>query len=47
MLAAFPKIRIVTAWVDEGLNEQKFIIPGLGDFGSFLASINVSIWEFY
>lgn len=26
-------IRIVTASVDEGLNDQKFIVPGLGDAG--------------
>ncbi|GAA5842446.1 hypothetical protein JCM3766R1_004418 [Sporobolomyces carnicolor] len=30
---AYPKIKIVTAWVDEKLNEQKYIVPGLGDFG--------------
>lgn len=29
----FPKIRIVTAFVDEGLNEKNYIVPGLGDFG--------------
>jgi len=29
----FPQIRIVTGVVDEGLNEQKYIVPGLGDFG--------------
>ena len=28
-----PKVRIVTAAIDEGLNEQKFIVPGLGDYG--------------
>lgn len=27
---AYPKIKIVTAWVDEKLNEQKYIVPGLG-----------------
>lgn len=30
MLDAYPQVRIVTAWVDEGLNDRKFIIPGLG-----------------
>lgn len=30
---AFPKIRVVTAAVDARLNEHKFIVPGLGDFG--------------
>jgi uracil phosphoribosyltransferase len=29
----FPKLRIITAFVDQGLNEKKYIIPGLGDFG--------------
>lgn len=33
VLTAFPGIRIITAEVDEGLNEQAYIIPGLGDFG--------------
>mmetsp|Transcript_632 Transcript_632/g.879 ORF Transcript_632/g.879 Transcript_632/m.879 type:complete len:232 (-) Transcript_632:337-1032(-) len=28
-----PKVRILTAACDEGLNERKFIVPGLGDFG--------------
>jgi len=29
----FPRVRIVTCRVDEGLNEHKFIVPGLGDYG--------------
>jgi uracil phosphoribosyltransferase len=29
----FPKLRIVTAFVDQGLDEKNYIIPGLGDFG--------------
>ncbi|CAK3832657.1 Uracil phosphoribosyltransferase [Lecanosticta acicola] len=29
----FPKLRIVTAFVDQGLNEKNYIVPGLGDFG--------------
>jgi uracil phosphoribosyltransferase len=33
VLRAFPGIRIITAEVDEGLNEQAYIVPGLGDFG--------------
>ena len=28
-----PDVRIFTAVVDRGLNERKFILPGLGDFG--------------
>jgi len=30
---AFPRVRLVTAAVDEKLNEHKYIVPGLGDFG--------------
>jgi len=29
----FPKIRIVTSAIDDCLNEKKYIMPGLGDFG--------------
>jgi len=29
----FPNITIITAAVDETLNQKKFIVPGLGDFG--------------
>ena len=29
----YPKVRIVTAAIDEKLNSDKFIVPGLGDFG--------------
>jgi uracil phosphoribosyltransferase len=32
----FPDIRIYTPVIDEGLNERKFIVPGLGDFGDRL-----------
>mmetsp|Transcript_46121 Transcript_46121/g.137869 ORF Transcript_46121/g.137869 Transcript_46121/m.137869 type:complete len:232 (-) Transcript_46121:142-837(-) len=28
-----PGVRVVTAALDEGLNEKAFIVPGLGDFG--------------
>jgi hypothetical protein len=30
MYDAYPKVKVVTAWVDEKLNEQKYIVPGLG-----------------
>merc|ERR1719203_292836 len=33
MRDACPEVRIVTAAVDEGLNDRKFIVPGIGDFG--------------
>jgi len=29
----FPKIKIIIPTVDKKLNEKKFIVPGLGDFG--------------
>jgi uracil phosphoribosyltransferase len=29
----FPKLRIVTAFVDDGLDDRNYIVPGLGDFG--------------
>lgn len=29
----YPKVKIVTAAIDKGLNDEKFIVPGLGDFG--------------
>ncbi len=32
----FPNVRIVAASLDRDLNEQKFILPGLGDFGDRL-----------
>ncbi len=31
-----PTVRIVTASVDEGLNQHAYIVPGLGDFGDRL-----------
>lgn len=33
---AHPDVRVVTAALDEGLNDQGFILPGLGDFGDRL-----------
>ncbi len=33
IFAAFPKVRVVTGAVDQGLNEKSYIVPGLGDFG--------------
>jgi uracil phosphoribosyltransferase len=32
----FPDIRIFTPVIDQGLNDRKFIVPGLGDFGDRL-----------
>lgn len=33
IMQAYPKIKLVTTQKDEKLNDQKFIVPGLGDFG--------------
>ena len=33
MTEKYPMIRIITASVDECLNEEKYIVPGLGDYG--------------
>ena len=33
VLSASPEIKVITAEVDRGLNDQAFILPGLGDFG--------------
>jgi len=35
-----PDVRIYTPVVDRGLNEHKFIVPGLGDFGDRLYGTN-------
>ncbi len=32
----FPDVRIFTPAIDQGLNDRKFIVPGLGDFGDRL-----------
>jgi len=33
LASKYPSMKIVTAQVDEYLNEENFIVPGLGDFG--------------
>ncbi|RKP10578.1 PRTase-like protein [Thamnocephalis sphaerospora] len=33
LISRFPKIKIITAEVDPGLDANKYISPGLGDFG--------------
>ena len=30
---AYPDVKIVTAMVNPDLNDQKYIVPGLGDYG--------------
>jgi len=34
--SAFPLLELYTAALDEGLNDKKYIVPGLGDFGDRL-----------
>jgi len=29
----FPQVRVVTSFVDQGLDDRNYIVPGLGDFG--------------
>lgn len=29
----FPRVRIITCAIDSHLNDQKYIVPGLGDYG--------------
>ncbi|UZJ53079.1 hypothetical protein CBS101457_002399 [Exobasidium rhododendri] len=29
----FPDVRVISGWVDEGLDDKNYIVPGLGDFG--------------
>jgi uracil phosphoribosyltransferase len=36
LTAAEPEVAIYAAAVDRGLNDRKFILPGLGDFGDRL-----------
>ena len=33
VLKEFPDVQIVSCWVDDELNDDKFIMPGLGDYG--------------
>lgn len=33
LATTFPNVKIVTACIDECLNDEKFIVPGLGDYG--------------
>ncbi|VEU23263.1 DEKNAAE104388 [Brettanomyces naardenensis] len=29
----YPKIKVITGMIDDGLNEHKYVLPGVGDFG--------------
>lgn len=42
VLSTYPRLKIVTAEIDEGLDANKYITPGLGDFGWYV-SLAVSL----
>jgi uracil phosphoribosyltransferase len=31
--SSFPGVKIITGYIDDGLNKNKYIVPGIGDFG--------------
>ena len=33
LTAEYPQVQVVTGAIDECLNEDRFIVPGLGDYG--------------
>jgi len=33
LFQSYPKLKVVTSQIDDKLNEDKYILPGLGDFG--------------
>lgn len=33
LFSKFPRMKVVTTMIDDGLNEEKYILPGIGDFG--------------
>lgn len=33
VFSEFPKITVVTSMIDRCLNDKKYILPGIGDFG--------------
>ena len=40
-----PDVTIYTPAIDRGLNDHKFIVPGLGDFGDRLYGTRESVWR--
>jgi uracil phosphoribosyltransferase len=43
LLKEFPELTIITAAVDEKLNDDKYILPGMGDFGDrYFASKHIN-----
>lgn len=41
----FPAVRIVTTWVDQGLDQQLFTSPGLGPFGDRYFGVDADLIE--
>lgn len=33
MYGIYPQVKVISAWVDDKLDEKSYIIPGLGDYG--------------
>lgn len=33
MYSQYPEVKVISAWVDDRLDEKSYIIPGLGDYG--------------
>lgn len=33
LMKEHPRVTVVTGWIDEGLNDKFYIVPGLGDYG--------------
>ena len=33
LTAKYPEVQVITAVIDESLNKDRYILPGLGDFG--------------
>jgi len=42
--AKYPEVQIVAGAIDEGLNEEKYIMPGLGDFGDRFYNTTTTTW---
>lgn len=34
LLATFPRLRVISSWMEEGLDSLHFLSPGLGAFGN-------------
>lgn len=41
MAEVYPQVKIVTVAVDEKLNDDKYIVPGLGDYGNYALFVDI------